>query len=192
MADRKSRLPLRMAGSRLAGVGLRRTLPRAAWAAMAAAAAAVIAAATPSFSWRPLLLWNASASSPVGLYIVYPPGRPRAGDMVIAWAPAAARRLAAARGYLPASVPLVKRVAAADGDRVCARGESVSVNGPVVAVRRARDPSGRRLPWWSGCARLGTGDLLLLSNAAAAFDGRYFGITRAREVLGRARLIWGA
>lgn len=53
--------------------------------------------------WPPpaILMWNASPSSPVGLYAVRPPGNPRVGDMVAAFAPAAARRLASSRGYLP-------------------------------------------------------------------------------------------
>jgi type IV secretory pathway protease TraF len=46
------------------------------------------------------------------------------------------------------------------------------------------------MPWWSGCERLGKGDLLLLSPDEGAFDGRYFGVTRAREVVGTARLLW--
>ena len=63
--------------------------------------------------------------------------------MVIAWAPAEARRLGAERHYLPSNVPLVKRVAAVAGDRVCAAGEAVFVNGRLATLRRAQ---GRRRP----------------------------------------------
>jgi type IV secretory pathway protease TraF len=88
-------------------------------------------------------------------------------------------------------VPLVKRAAAVAGDRVCARQRRIFINGKSVALRRARDPSGRPMPWWSGCARLQDGELFLLSAAGPlAFDGRYFGVTRASEVIGRARLLW--
>jgi type IV secretory pathway protease TraF len=138
----------------------------------------------------PLLVWNASASSPPGLYLAGPAQGLRAGDMAIAWPPDAARRLGARRRYLPGNVPLVKRVAAAAGDRVCAAGSAVFVNGVQAALRRRADPSGRPLPAWSGCKRLGGGDLLLLSDAPGAFDGRYFGITRTPDVLGSARLVW--
>lgn len=139
----------------------------------------------------PLLLWNASASSPVGLYAVTSPGVPTVGDMVVAWAPPSARRLAAARFYLPYDVPLVKRVAAIGGDRVCAERNRIFINGRPAALRQARDPSGRLMPWWSGCARLARGELLLLSSAGPlAFDGRYFGATRASELVGKARLLW--
>jgi conjugative transfer signal peptidase TraF len=140
---------------------------------------------------RPLLLWNSSPSSTVGLYWVSPPQNPKVGDTVVAWPPRGAARLAAARRYLPAGVPLVKRVVAAAGDRVCARGRTMLVNGRVAAKRRPRDPSGRRLPWWSGCRRLARGDVMLLGNGGPrAFDGRYFGVTRARQVIGAARLLW--
>lgn len=140
---------------------------------------------------RPLLLWNASSSSPLGLYAVTSAGSVKVGDTVIAWAPPPARRLAAERHYLPANVPLVKRVAAARGDRVCAKRRTIFVNGRLAALRRARDASGRQMPWWSGCRRLRPGELFLLSRTAPdAFDGRYFGITRSSEIVGKARLLW--
>ena len=99
--------------------------------------------------------------------------------------------LAARRHYLPANVPLVKRVVAVAGDTVCAVGPVVSVNGAVVAERRRFDAARRRLPWWEGCATLGEGALLLLMiDVPDSFDGRYFGPTGAEDVIGRARLIW--
>jgi len=140
---------------------------------------------------RPLLVWNASASSPTGLYLVQAPGRVGVGDMVIAWLPDGARRLGAERHYIPANVPLVKRVAAVAGDRACAVGEALFVNGRLEALRRSHDPAGRRMPWWTGCETLRDGELFLLTpGAGAAFDGRYFGITRPSHVVGAARLIW--
>jgi conjugative transfer signal peptidase TraF len=155
----------------------------------------LIAVVALGFSWmwppRPILVWNASPSSTVGPYLLNMRAAPRVGDMVVAWAPADARRLAAARHYLPASVPLVKRVAAVAGERVCARRQKIYVGGRLVARRRSRDPSGRPLPWWSGCRRLGPGELFLLSSGRPdAFDGRYFGITRRFELVGTARLLW--
>ena len=140
---------------------------------------------------RPVLVWNASASSRIGLYAVLSRGQLRVGDTAVAWAPASARRLAAARHYLPASVPLVKRVAAVADDRVCARRRTIVVNGRSVALRRARDSSGRQMPRWSGCHVLRPGELFLLSsNAPDAFDGRYFGVTSSSQIVGKARLLW--
>jgi conjugative transfer signal peptidase TraF len=165
----------------------RRRLKIFALGAFAAAPAAVTAIASPPA----VFVWNVSASAPIGLYRVEhgaPAGR---GDMVIAWAPRAARLLAAKRNYLPASVPLVKPVAAVAGDRVCANARSILINGRTVATRSPADPSGRPMPWWTGCHLLGRGELFLLSNhVPAAFDGRYFGITPRELVIGRARLLW--
>src|SRR3546814_14105689 len=70
----------------------------------------------------PRLVWNASASAPQGLYAVTPGAWVEPGEMVIARVPLSYRQLAAARRYLPMNVPLVKRVAAYAGDRVCASG----------------------------------------------------------------------
>jgi conjugative transfer signal peptidase TraF len=139
----------------------------------------------------PILVWNASASMTQGLYLVAPGTMPTLDDSVIAWAPGAARSLAAARAYLPQTIPLVKRVAAIEGDVICANGHDIAINGRIVAQRRARDVHGRPMPWWSGCQRLDEGDVfLLVTERADSFDGRYFGITKSANIIGRARLIW--
>jgi len=93
--------------------------------------------------------------------------------MVVAWPPKAVRTLAATRHYIPLNVPLVKRVAAAPGDRVCARGTLIRVNGHAVVRRLARDGAGRAMPWWNGCRTLGEDALfLLMTDSPASFDGR--------------------
>lgn len=156
-----------------------------------AAAASIGLIATIGFSPRPRLIWNASASAPIGLYQVSGTASLRSGDMVIAWVPEAARRFAARRRYLPANVPLVKRVAARAGDTVCAIGPVISINGVRIAERRRFDGQGRILPWWQGCTTLEDGELfLLMADAADSFDGRYFGPTNAADVVGEARLLW--
>ena len=160
-------------------------------ATAAAAIAATASVATMLWPPRPALVWNASASAPLGLYSVSGAGEIRPGETVIAWPPASARALAAERGYLPANVPLVKRVAAAREDRVCAAGEAVFVNGRVEALRRSHDAAGRPLPWWTGCFDLREGQyLLLMPGSPGSFDGRYFGLTERRDMVGKARLLW--
>jgi conjugative transfer signal peptidase TraF len=169
----------------------RRPIPRP--IAGAALAAALGLAGTLLGPVPRLLVWNASPSSPVGLYWVARTGEPRPGDRVVAWPPAWAGRIAAKRTYLPLGVPLVKQVAAVAGARVCATGRLLFVEGAPAATRRSRDPSGRTMPWWTGCRRLGPGELFLLSPGRPdAFDGRYFGVTVPGEILGRARLLWAA
>ena len=139
----------------------------------------------------PRLVWNASASAPLGLYRVAPGLPVRRGDMVIARLPLALRDLAARRRYIPANVPLVKRVAGAEGDRVCAAGATIAVNGRSVAKRRVADRLGRPLPWWEGCRTLADGALfLLMTEAPDSFDGRYFGPTAPGDVIGKAIPLW--
>lgn len=139
----------------------------------------------------PRLVWNASASAPIGLYAVSPGAALKRGDMAIAWPPAEARQLAARRRYLPLRVPLVKRVAAIAGDTICGVGKVVTVNGKPLARRRAADAAGRSLPAWQGCARLGPGRvLLLMTETPDSFDGRYFGPSLAQDVIGKATPLW--
>ena len=138
----------------------------------------------------PRLLWNASASAPVGLYLITPGTSLEVGDMVAARTPAGVRKLAAMRGYLPFSVPLVKRVAATHGSQVCALRTRIIVNGLTLAHRRKRDAEGRLMPWWTGCRRLRSGQFLLLNRPAGSFDSRYFGPVENEAILGKALLLW--
>lgn len=111
--------------------------------------------------------------------------------MVAARMPKPWRRFAAVRRYLPERVPLVKRVAALPGDEICGFGGQVFLNGKPLVERLKRDGSQRWLPWWEGCSRLREGEyLLLIAENRRSFDGRYFGVTKASEIMGPARLIW--
>lgn len=146
---------------------------------------------TSAFPPAPRLVWNASASAPIGLYAVAPGANIDPGDMIVARAPDPWRTMAAQRRYIPANVPLVKRVAAVAGDEICALGAQIYRNGILLAKRRATDAKGRIMPWWSGCIRLrGRQLFLLMSNSPASFDGRYFGVTEGTLVIGKARLLW--
>lgn len=155
------------------------------------AAAAICALAASAILTTPVLVWNSSLSSPPGLYIVAQGALPRVGAYVVAWPPPGAGTLAAARGYLPHDVPLVKTVAAAAGDQVCARRDDMWVNGRPVARRRSVDDAGRKLPRWFGCRVLRPTELLLLGlGDPRSFDGRYFGPIGTDRVIGRAQLVW--
>jgi conjugative transfer signal peptidase TraF len=140
---------------------------------------------------RPLVVFNASASVPIGFYAVLPPGPLRPGDFVLVQPPRSARELADERGYLPATVPLVKPVAALPGTCVCARGAAILIEGRSVATRRSRDGQGRPLPQWQGCRRLAADELFLMAAPAAdSFDSRYFGPVPRGSVIGRLSPLW--
>lgn len=158
---------------------------------LAGSCAVALAATALLIHPAPRLVWNASASAPVGLYAVQPNAPIRVGDMVIARVPTQYRILAATRHYIPANVPLVKQVVAGAGDQVCALGSDLYRNGVWLAARRPSDGAGRAMPAWPGCVRLRAGQYFLLMAAAPlSFDGRYFGLSRRRDMIGKAHLLW--
>jgi conjugative transfer signal peptidase TraF len=139
----------------------------------------------------PLLIWNATASAPIGFYRVIHRATVQRGGFVLAQTPTWVRDLASRRGYLPANVPLVKRVAALEGDTICSDGDAVSINGREVAQRLKADREGRALPAWSGCAELGWDDVfVLMPDVRTSFDGRYFGPIKTSAIIGELVPVW--
>lgn len=139
----------------------------------------------------PLLVWNASASAPLGFYWISHDRVVSRGDLVLAAVPEAARRLAAERDYLPANVPAAKRVAALAGDVVCAESGIVVINDRVAAEALLMDRQGRPLPAWSGCRALDDSEVfLLMEGVRDSFDGRYFGPIDATAIIGRLVPLW--
>ena len=139
----------------------------------------------------PRIVYNASASAPLGFYRLYADDPINSGDLVLAHLPESATRLAAERHYLPPSVPVVKRVAALRGDLVCADSGIVVINDRVAADTLLIDREGRPLPAWHGCRVLAPGEVfLLMENAPASFDGRYFGPISSSSVIGKLVPLW--
>lgn len=146
-------------------------------------------AATEALAPRPLLIWNASASAPVGLYAVTPRNRYAVGELALFAPDARTARFLAARGYIPSGTPLMKRIAALPGDTVCRKRNEVRINGRVAAAALAHDRRGRVLPVWSGCRTLRGGEIFLLNAPTASLDSRYFGSMPASGLIGAARPI---
>lgn len=139
----------------------------------------------------PRLVWNATASAPVGLYAVTALAPLARGELVLARPPRTVANLAVARGYLPIGVPFVKRIAALTGDRICSNGTRIAIDGRIAAVRRKRDRLGRPLPGWRGCRTLNRTDVfLLMEGVPDSFDGRYFGPIKQSTILGRLVPLW--
>jgi conjugative transfer signal peptidase TraF len=134
----------------------------------------------------PRLLWNASASAPIGLYRIDADAAPQIGDLVAIEPPPALAGFLAARGYLPRGVPLLKRVAALPGALVCRSGSFVTVDGAGAARALARDRANRPLPVWTGCRTVGRGEIFLLNAAPDSLDGRYFGPLPSAGLIGAA------
>ena len=139
----------------------------------------------------PLLLWNASASVPVGLYAVEPPIALRVADLVVVRPPKPLAEFLADRAYLPRGVPLLKHILALSGQSVCRDALAVTIDGTAVVVARERDSRGRPLPSWSGCRILHQDEVFLLNpRSADSLDGRYFGPLPTSSVVGRAVPLW--
>lgn len=134
----------------------------------------------------PRLLWNASASAPIGVYRIDADAAPRVGELVAIDPPPALAGFLGARGYLPRGVPLLKRVAAIPGALVCRSGTFVTVDGAGAARALARDRANRSLPVWTGCRTVGRGEIFLLNAAPDSLDGRYFGPLPAAGLIGTA------
>lgn len=161
----------------------------AAFYATVIAAGLVVASAADIWPLR--LVYNASASVPIGFYTVQDAGELAAGDLVIARPPLRAERMLVERRYLGVGVPLVKQIGAVPGSTVCRNADRITIDATPAAVARDVDGLGRPLPRWTGCRLLGPGEIFLLnSGVPGSFDGRYFGPSPARDIVGKATPLW--
>ena len=139
----------------------------------------------------PRLVWNASASAPLGLYWIDPAATPKLGDLLAIRAPAEIAKLMDVRGYLPADALLLKRVMALPGTKICREGERVIVAGKVIALAKRVDVQRRPLPNWQGCRKLTEDEIFLVNgDVEDSLDGRYFGPFLKNSIIGLARPVW--
>lgn len=152
--------------------------------------AAVVSLALAATFQPALALVNESPSLPRGVYLRDLAAEPVRGAIVAIDQPASVRPYLA-RMEMPASVRLIKRVAAEGGDHVCSDGRHLIAPGRVVAVR-AHDRAGVALPVWRGCRRLAAGERLLLGDTPTSLDSRYFGPVSVARIQGvyREALTW--
>jgi conjugative transfer signal peptidase TraF len=139
----------------------------------------------------PRLLWNATASVPIGFYGIESIDQLAVTNLVVALPPNSLAAFLAERGYVPLGVPLIKRVLAIRGQSVCRNELVVSVDGIGMGMARARDRQGRPLPVWEGCRAIAHDEVFLMNwDEPASFDGRYFGPIPFRAIIGRAKPLW--
>ena len=152
----------------------------AAWAILPVAAAAVLGASLP----QPALLWNRSPSEPLGLY-VRTPGHPARGAIIAFQAPAPAFPYADGQMDYLRRIPILKAIAAGEGDHVCTDGGTLTINGIRRAPVLSHDSRGVGLPRWAGCRAMARGEFFVFSDRIPnSFDSRYFGPVTTREILG--------
>jgi conjugative transfer signal peptidase TraF len=147
--------------------------------------------ASAFFHPAPRLIWNATASTPTGLYALRPVGRLQALELVAARPPEPIASYLADGGFLPKGMPLLKRVMAISGQTICRAGDVVTVDQVEVGTAHDRDHLGRPLPRWSGCHTLSAGEVFLMNPTVPdSLDGRYFGPLPVTSIVARAVPLW--
>lgn len=165
------------------------TRPWTTLTAMLAGAAALLAPMV--LEMTPLYIWNASESVPIGLYRLRSADNLFVTELLAVQPPEPLATFLDLNGYLPAGLPMLKRVLALPGQTVCRSGRTVSVDAIEMGEARGRDGRGRPLPKWQGCRVVGEGELFVMNwESASSLDGRYFGFLPESAVLGRALPVW--
>ncbi|UDF04731.1 S26 family signal peptidase [Asticcacaulis sp. AND118] len=156
------------------------------------AATALAGFGVTTFSAMPMkLLWNATASAPIGLYAVGPVDKLEVGDLVVVRPDEALEDFMVERGYIGRGVPLLKHIAALSGQQVCRIGRDIMVDGRFAAAALDRDSRGRELPVWQGCQQIAPNAVFLLNPAARdSLDSRYFGPLSVTDVLGKTQPLY--
>jgi conjugative transfer signal peptidase TraF len=151
----------------------------------------VAIAATAGSRTAPRFVWNVSGSIPIGLYRVRPARDLTVATLVVAYPPEPLATWLAEGRYLPRGVPLLKPILALAGQTVCRIGLVITVDGHEIGAARERDHSGRPLPVWQGCRRIGDCEIFLMNpDEPASLDGRYFGPIPLAAIAGRAEPLW--
>jgi conjugative transfer signal peptidase TraF len=143
------------------------------------------------FHPAPRLLWNVSASVPIGLYAVQRAGALHVGELLVVAPPEPLASFLDQRRYLPKGVPLLKRILALPGQTVCRTERTIIVDGRAIGDALGRDHLGRSLPVWHGCRLIAAGQVFLMNRQSLnSFDGRYFGPLPTTTIVGRAEPLW--
>ena len=153
--------------------------------------AALAVGLSAQFRPAPRLIWNASASVPIGLYAVQPAGALYVNELLVVMPPEPLAAFLDERRYLPEGVPLLKHVLALPGQTVCRSDRTIIVDGVAVGDALDRDHYIRPLPVWHGCRVVAGGDVFLMNRQSEdSLDGRYFGPLPTTAVVGRADPLW--
>jgi conjugative transfer signal peptidase TraF len=136
-----------------------------------------------------VLIWNRTESAPKGLY-----WRSDSPLTLNGWAVVSGKAPSSMwiseRGYLAPGWPIIKRVRAQAGDKVCRENQIITINNERVADALEADSSGVALPVWGGCLTLKAEEVFLLNDHPRSLDGRYFGPTNVKDVRGSASLLF--
>ncbi len=153
--------------------------------------AAAVVLSTIGAKPAPSFIWNTSESVPIGLYRLRPIGKLVVAELVAIWPPEPLATLLDERGYLPRGIPMLKRVAAVPGQKVCREHLAITIDGIAMGAARERDGRSRPLPVWQGCRVVTDGEVFLMNwQSDDSFDGRYFGVLPTTSIVGEAEPLW--
>lgn len=138
----------------------------------------------------PKLLWNVSASAPIGLYFLHAPQALHKNDLVAVRPPARHAQFLEEHQFLAKGALLLKHVAALPGARICRQGKHILIDGHDVASAQQNDHLGRMLPVWNGCKTLSSDEIFLLNPKHDSLDSRYFGPFQKQSIVGKASALW--
>lgn len=112
---------------------------------------------------------NVTPSLPRGLNWLTVDHDPHRGSIVVLFPPAPLRELLAHRGYLPSTVPVLKRVVALPGDTVC------TTTGRYLAAGLDLGPVATADAHRPVCDTVPPGTAFLAGHGPSSLDSRYFG-----------------
>jgi len=143
------------------------------------------------FHPAPRLIWNTTASTPTGLYVLGPVGPLRSLELVAVRPPEPIASYLADGGFLPKGVPLLKHVMALPGQTVCRVRDAIVIDHLEVGAAQTHDHLSRLLPRWSGCRTLQPSEVFLMNPTMRdSLDGRYFGPLPMNSIIARAVPLW--
>lgn len=141
------------------------------------------------------LIVQKTPSMPEGIYISYPSSHYHIGDTVIFNLPSKWMQYILARGYLSQPEPLMKKILAEEGDKVCFYGDEVMINNHTILPLFKMDSKHRLLPQRDirkdECFIVGKNEYFMAGDASIhSFDSRYFGLIFRSAIIAKAKLIW--
>lgn len=131
-----------------------------------------------------VLIYNHTASVPVGWYIVIPSNNYHAGDYVVFKVPHDIQSLAVNRGWMKENDTMLKIIGAVEGDTYRAEKDSKRflINEKYIGEIFLHDKDGRSLPTHFGEFVVGRDEFLPISYHPFSFDGRYFGCVSVKNI----------
>lgn len=152
----------------------------------------VLSLALGALTARRDLIYNATASYPLGFYRLRAKDSFERGDLVIFAVPPGVRDLVRDRSYIPPRGDLMKTIIGVAGDRYCLRDDYFYVRGLPVGPVFKTDARSQPLPrLTTGCREVPSGSVLVASRSIErSFDSRYFGPIPTHTILGVTEPLW--